>query len=64
LGDYYKKMDHKTFSQFVKHHPKALSMYFETFAASKSGKYINGTFGLAKNFNKKITRPLFEASDF
>jgi hypothetical protein len=53
LGDYYRNDDHKSFIQFVERNPSSLAMYFETFAADKSGKYINGTFGLGKNFRKK-----------
>ena len=53
LGDYYKGPFHKTFSSFVARRPDALGMFFEHFPADRSGKYINGTFGLGKNFRKK-----------
>lgn len=41
LGDYYKAEMHKRFSRFVTNNPVALGMYFESFPAGRSGKYIN-----------------------
>ncbi|CAL1520473.1 hypothetical protein [Chitinophaga sp. MM2321] len=53
LGDYYKGNIHQQFIGFVTRNPTALGMYFESFAGNKSGKYINGVFGLGKNFRRR-----------
>lgn len=53
LGDYYKGKGHQQFVQFVHKHPAALGMYFECFAVERSGKYMNGVFGLGRNFRRK-----------
>lgn len=53
LGDYYKGEYHQSFSGFVAKHPQALGMFFEHFPAERSGKYINGVFGLGRNFRRK-----------
>ncbi|MBC9934857.1 DUF4188 domain-containing protein [Chitinophaga qingshengii] len=54
LGDYHQSKFHRRFMVFVKRNPAALGMYFESYAPGKSGKYINGEFGLAKNFRRKL----------
>ncbi len=54
LGDYYKTAHHAAFGRFIAENPAALRMFFENYPATRSGKYINGTFGLGKNFRKKI----------
>lgn len=54
LEDYYKGEEHKRFSEFVAKNPKALGMFFEWFPAERSGKYVNGVFGLGRNFRKKV----------
>ncbi|QJB33831.1 hypothetical protein HF324_21830 [Chitinophaga oryzae] len=54
LGEYHQSLSHRRLMDFVKRNPHALGMYFESYAPGKSGKYINGAFGLAKNFRRKL----------
>lgn len=54
LGEYHQGSFHRRFMDFVKRYPTALGMYFESYAPGRSGKYINGEFGLAKNFRRKL----------
>ncbi|WP_211999858.1 hypothetical protein [Chitinophaga sp. HK235] len=54
LGEYYKSDWHQRFTQFTTKNPTALGMFFESYAVEKSGRYINGVFGLGKNFRRKM----------
>lgn len=54
LGDYYSSAYHTMFRSFLARHPTALAMFFEQFPAQRSGRYINGTFGLGRNFRKRF----------
>lgn len=54
LGEYHQGRFHRQLTDFVKRNPTALGMYFESYAPGQSGKYVNGEFGLAKNFRRKL----------
>ncbi|ASZ11714.1 hypothetical protein KTO58_16365 [Chitinophaga pendula] len=54
LGGYYRGEAHVEWTAFLGKHPQSLAMFFEQFPARHSGKYVNGTFGLGRNFRRKM----------